>query len=146
MRMRWAGIVGLFVLAGIFFPRVSQTRPAVPGGAAFAAARAGCSIRSGPRTVAVSANATALSANPASQQACTGDSVNFSPSGPGTYTVKFNSDADPFGWGGQAQTLPVTGTVTATGPIGAPGFKYTVTCVSGCNAAVSPLDPHIVVM
>jgi hypothetical protein len=106
-----------------------------------------CTIAHAPRTVAISAS-TSINLSHDDLQVCTGDMVTFAPQGKGSFTVQFSPTADPFGWHGAVKRIPASGLsarVKAKTPIGPPGDKYTVAC-KGCNPAVSPLDPHIIVL
>lgn len=131
--------VGALLVAGAPLARISQAGPgSLTGGRAVA-------IPPATHTVTISASATSLGVDPDPLQAYNGESVAFSASG-GSYTVEF-PDGDPFGWGGAPQSVPVTGTVTATPAAGGElHYKYTVRCVSGCRPDVPALDPHVIIM
>jgi hypothetical protein len=132
------------VLAGAVALQVSYAR----GTGSFG----GCGGTPSPHSVGVAVDAAAgmLTVTQERVYACPGDTVSWSKQNSpdvNTYTITFSSDADPCGWGGASQSLPVTCTIPSSGaPSSGSDFKYTVACSGKGCAAASALDPHIIIM
>lgn len=115
-----------------------------------------CVISTHNLTIAVSGGALTVSGGNGSSSgdvnACPGDTINWArASGTDTnvYTVQFDSStADPCGWSGVQQNVPVSCSIsTNASKTNPPGDKYSLGCSSGPTCTNVPvMDPHIVIM
>jgi plastocyanin len=110
-----------------------------------------CSVSPNPLSVTVGVANGVLGVSPDPVQACPGDKIAWSRASgtdTNTYTVQFGATADPCGWNGASQNIPVTCDIpNSAAGTGSPGDKYTSACASGSTCSgVAPLDPHVIIM